>query len=346
VTIDVRRGGRYLLTAASAVVVIAGLRAAAPLVLPVLLAGFLTILSLPLLHWLRQRRAPVVVAVLATVLAVVAVLTVFGLLISVALADVGAAAPEYLEQLQQRAARARDSLRESPLAELVSTEQLDPASALDVVVRTFGGLIRGTVVGVASLLSFVILVMLALVFMLAEACSFRGKLEVIRRSHHLDFIHFGQISREIQHYLGIKTLVSLATGALIFLWTWLAGVDFPLFWALIAFVLNFIPTIGSIIAGAPAVLVAFVQDGLGLAGVVLLGYLLVNLALGNMVEPRMMGLRFRLSTLVVFLSLLFWGFVWGPLGMLLSVPLTRSILIVLEHTGDFHWITVLLGRAR
>jgi AI-2 transport protein TqsA len=346
VTADVRRGGRYLVAAASAVVVIAGLSAAAPLVLPVLLAGFLTILSLPLLHWLRDHRAPVFVAVLVTVLAVVAGLTIFGLLVSAALSDVGAAAPGYLDQLQQRAIRAREALRDSPLADLVSNEGLDPASAVDVVVRTFGGLIRGTVVGVATLLSYATLVMLALVFMLAEACRFRRKLELVRKTHHLEFIHFSQIAREIQQYLGIKTAVSLATGGLIFLWTWLAGIDFPLFWALLAFVLNFIPTIGSIIAGAPAVLLAFVQGGLGLAGVVAMGYVLVNISLGNMVEPRLMGVRFRLSTLVVFLSLLFWGFVWGPLGMLLSVPLTRSILIVLEHTGDFHWVTVLLGRAR
>jgi predicted PurR-regulated permease PerM len=346
VTAEARRGGRYLLAVAAAVVLMAGLRAAAPLFLPVLMAGFLTILSLPLLHWLRARRLPVSAAVLVTVSAVLAVLTVFGLLVIAALAEVGSTAPVYLEQLQQHAVWARESLRASPLADLVSSERLDPASAVDFLVRTFGGLIRGTVVGVWTLLTFATAVLLALVFMLAEACGFRTKLERVRQTNHLNFVHFGQIAREIQHYLGIKTAVSLATGALIFLWTWLAGLDFPLFWALLAFVLNFIPTIGSILAGVPAVALALIQGGLGLAGVVVLGYLLVNFALGNLIEPRLMGVRFRLSTLVVFLSLLFWGFIWGPLGMLLSVPLTRSILIVLEHTGDFHWVTVLLGRAR
>ncbi len=345
-TAEARRGGRYLLTAASAVIVIAGLRAGASLVLPILLAGFLTVLSLPLLRWLRERGAPVFLAVLVTVLAVVAILSVFGLLVSVALADAGAAAPGYLEQLQQRASQARDSLRDSPIADYISTEQLDPASAIDVVTRTFGGLIRGTVVGVATMFSYIGLVMLALVFMLAEACGFGSKVQAITQTEDMNLRQFSQIAEEMQHYLGIKTAVSAATGFLIFLWTWLAGIDFPLFWALLAFVLNFIPTIGSIIAGAPAVLLAFVQGGVGLAGVVALGFVAVNVVFGHLVEPRLMGIRFRLSTLVVFMSLLFWGFVWGPLGMLLSVPLTRSILIVLEHTGDHHWVTILLGRAR
>ncbi len=341
-----RRIGRHLLTAASAVIVIAGLRTGASLLLPVLLAGFLTILSLPTLRWLRARGLPVFLAVLLTVLAVVAILSIFGLLVSVALADAGAAAPGYLEQLQQQAGMARDRIRDSALAEYVSTEQLDPASAIDFVSRTFGGLIRGTVVGVATMFSYTTLVMIALIFMLAEACGIGSKMQEIKQERNINLHQFAQIAEEMQHYLGIKTAVSAATGLLIFLWTWLAGIDFPLFWALLAFVLNFIPTIGSIIAGAPAVVLAFVQGGLGLASVVALGYIAVNVVLGNLVEPRLMGIRFRLSTLVVFLSLLFWGFVWGPLGMLLSVPLTRSILIVLEHTGDYRWVTVLLGRAR
>lgn len=345
-TSEARQGGRYLLTAASAVIVIAGLRAAAPLILPILLAGFLTILSLPLLRWLRTHRVPVFLSVLLTVMAVVAILAVLSLLVSVAVADAGAAAPGYLEQLQQSASRARDRLSQSPLAEYVSTDQLDPASLVDVLVGTFGGIIRGTVMGLATVVSYSLLIMLALVFMLAEACGFNDKLKSLRTMRSINVDQFRQIAEEMQHYLGIKTAVSLATGVLIFLWTWLSGLDFPLFWALLAFILNYIPTIGSILAGAPAVVLALVQHGVGLASVVALGYVAVNIVLGNLVEPRMLGVRFRLSTLVVFLSLLFWGFIWGPLGMLLSVPLTRSILIVLEHTADFHWVTVLLGRAR
>lgn len=341
-----RRSGRHLLTAASVVVVVAGLRAAGSLVLPILLAGFLAILSSPLLRWFRRRGLGVGVSVLLTVLAVFAVVAIFALMFSAAVAEAGAAAPAYIDQLQQRALEARDRLQASSLADYVALDRLDPASLVELVTNTFGGLVRGTVVGVASAFSFATLVLLTMVFMLAEGAGFLDKLRLATRGREdLDLSQFRQITHEVQHYLGLKTLMSAATGVLIFFLTWVLGLDFPLFWGLSAFVLNYVPTLGSIIAGVPAVLLAFLQHGFGLAGLVALAYLAVNVGIGNIVEIRLMGSRFRLSTLVVFLSLLFWGFIWGPLGMLLSVPLTRSLVIVLEHTTDQHWVRVLLSRS-
>jgi predicted PurR-regulated permease PerM len=335
---------KNLLTAASAVVVIAGLRAAASLVLPVLLAGFLGILSAPLVRWFRARGLGTAVSVLLTVLAVMALLGVFGLLVSAAVAEAGAAAPSYISELQNRALVARDQLQESALADYIDLDRVDPASLVEILTGTFGGVVRGTVMGVATLFSYATLVALALVFMLAEASGIGEKLRLVTMGREIDMDQFRQISREVQHYLGIKTAISFVTGLIIFGATWAVGLDFPLFWGLLAFVLNYIPTLGSIIAGAPAVILAFVQQGFGLAGIVALIYIAVNIGIGNLVEPRVMGERFRLSTLVVFLSLLFWGFVWGPLGMLLSVPLTRSIVVVVEHTTTDHWLPILLGR--
>ena len=302
-----RRGGRYLLNAASVVIVIAGLRAAAPLILPVLLACFLAILSLPLVRWLRQRGLGTPVSVLLTVLAVMAVLGVFGLLMSGAVAEAGAAAPDYIDELQNRARAARDELRDSSVADYIAMDRLDPASLVDVVTGTFGGVVRGMVVGVATLFSYATLVLLALVFMLAESVGFGDKLRLAMSGRDVDLSQVRLIASEVQHYLGIKTLISLFTGLIIFIATWLLGLDFPLFWGLLAFVLNYIPTLGSILAGVPAVLLAFIQHGSGLAGVVALVYLSVNILIGNLVEPRLMGVRFRMSTLTVFLSVLFWA---------------------------------------
>ena len=338
-------GLKALLGVAAAVVVIAGLRASGPLILPILVAGFLAILSLPVLQWLRQRGLPISLSVVLTVVVVGAVLGIFGLLVNAAVAEARSAAPAYLEQLRDQIVQAQETLRQSSLADYFAPERLDPAALAETINSILGGVIRGTVVGVATVLSYITLIFLALIFMLAEACIFQEKMTVAStRESWIEMEQVRQIALEVQHYLGIKTAVSLATGTVIFLWTWLAGLDFPLFWGLSAFVLNYIPTLGSILAGAPAVVLALVQQGVGLAGVVALGYLVTNIGLGNLLEPRLMGIRFRLSTLVVFLSLLFWGFVWGPLGMLLSVPLTRSLLIVLEHSGNFDWLIVLLGR--
>ena len=115
-----------------------------------------------------------------------------------------------------------------------------------------------------------------------------------------------------------------------------------LLWGLVAFLLNYVPNLGSIIAAVPAVLLALVQYGVGHALLVLMGYVAVNMLLGNLLEPVLMGRRLGLSTLVVFLSLVFWGWVWGPVGMLLSVPLTMIAKIFLENTRDLAWLAVML----
>ena len=110
-----------------------------------------------------------------------------------------------------------------------------------------------------------------------------------------------------------------------------------------AFLLNFVPTVGSFIAAVPAVLLAAVQLGLFSAGLTLSGFVVVNLVMGNMLEPRWMGKGLNLSPLVVFVSLVLWGWVLGPVGMLLSIPLTIMIKIALENQEETRWIGVLLG---
>jgi len=120
-------------------------------------------------------------------------------------------------------------------------------------------------------------------------------------------------------------------------------VDYPVLWALLAFLLNFVPTVGSFIAAVPAVLLATVQLGVFSAGLTLAGFVVVNLVMGNAVEPRWMGKGLNLSPLVVFVSLVLWGWVLGPVGMLLSIPLTIMIKIALENQEETRWIGVLLG---
>ena len=150
---------------------------------------------------------------------------------------------------------------------------------------------------------------------------------------------------QIQEYLVIKTLVSLATGLLVGVWVWAWGVDFPFLWGVVAFILNYIPTLGSILAAIPPVALALIHPDLGwtVGLAVILGYIGVNLFLGNFVEPHFMGQKLGLSTLVVFLSLTFWGWIWGGVGMVLSVPLTMIVKILLQNSDDFHWIAVMLG---
>jgi len=132
---------------------------------------------------------------------------------------------------------------------------------------------------------------------------------------------------------------------LVTIWLLILGVDFAMLWGLLAFFFNFVPNIGSIIAAIPPVVLAIVQPGMGLgvATWVAIGYALINIVIGNVVEPRVMGRGLGLSTLVVFLSLIFWGAVLGPVGMLLSVPLTIIARIILAGHERTRWIAILLA---
>ncbi len=325
---------------ASLVIVTAGLRAAAPILQPLLLALILAVLSFPLLDWLLRRRVRTGFAVLATVIADVALLTILGLLISGAVNEFARTAPAYLEQLvgMAKAALAAVEVRGIRLADWVAIEPIDPHQFVDVA----GGILGGTVKGVASAISTVVLVSVALVFMLYELVIFPGKLQAAAAGGDLSR-HFTRAKREIQRYLGIKTAISVGTGLIVGGWVALLGVDFPLLWGLVAFLFNYIPVLGPLFAAVPAVLVTLVQYGWVRALVLALGYLVVKVVIGDLVEPHLMGRRFGLSTLVVLLSLLFWGWLWGPLGMLLSVPLTMVVKIALENIPSMRWVAVLLG---
>ncbi|MDX1440115.1 MAG: AI-2E family transporter, partial [Rubricoccaceae bacterium] len=157
------------------------------------------------------------------------------------------------------------------------------------------------------------------------------------------FPQIRQFTEGMKQYLVIKTMVSLLTGTIVALWLTIVGVDFPLLWGLLAFLLNYIPNIGSILAAIPVVLLALVQLGLGSAVLVAVGFLVINMVIGNVIEPRWTGHGVGLSPLVVFFSLVFWGWVLGPIGLILSVPLTVTLKIALESSPETQWLAVLLG---
>ncbi len=334
------RSSRFLFAAAATVVVVAGLRAASGFILPLLFATLLTLLTWPLFRWLTEKRCNERLALAITLIAALLAIGLFLVVASVAVNEFASSAPQYFSQVQLRFGGWFDRLRGTgTFGAWLGAATLDPGELVNLAAATAGNLLSGT----ATLLSFLLLVFLTMAFMLAESNRFGPKLRAA-----LGVLPYSEgqvldIVGELQRFVAIKTVVSAMTGLLVAGWVALLGLEFPLFWGLAAFLLNFIPTLGSILAAIPASILAWVQFGLGRALLVVAGYLLVNLVLGNLIEPRWMGRRFGLSTLVVFLSLLFWGWVWGPLGMLLSVPLTRMAKIIFEHTPKMRWVAILLG---
>ncbi len=319
--------------------IVAGLKAAGTLLLPFLVALFLTTLSAPPVLWLERRRVPAWLAVTVVMVLLIAVVTAFGALLTTAMSGFNAALPGYQTALTEHSDRLLGWMRSLPFDPLQGRayDSLDPNELF--------GLIGSLVGSVVAALSNTALVILTTVFLLLEVAGFPRKLRIALRDPLADLGPYGGAVKEVQRYLLIKTLVSLATGAGIAGWLWLLGVDFPLLWGIVAFMLNYIPNVGSIVAAVPTMLVALVQpgQGIGTALGVGAGYLAVNMVLGNLVEPQLMGRRLGLSPLVVFSSLVFWGWVWGTFGMLLSVPLTVGVRIFLERHDDTKHIAVLLG---
>ena len=338
-------GARVLIAAASLVVVIAGLKFAASVILPFLISLFLAMITLPLLNWLTRKKIPRPLAVIVTMIVALAVLSGIFVPIAGSLNRFQSKVPAYKERLEVMSQDVLEWFEErglSPSDQLARigidmdsvTGLVNPAAVLDVATGTLG------VVG--GVLSNVLLVILTIIFILSEAAGFPAKLETAFGGR-IGSDRYEKIKLEVQKYLGIKTIVSLITGITVSVALTIIGVDFPLLWGLLAFLLNYIPTFGSIIAAVPPVLLAIVQLGPGHAIAVGIVFVSTNLVLGNFVEPYFMGRRLGLSTLVVFVSLVFWGWVWGPVGMLLSVPLTMILKIMLENNPNLRWVAVLLG---
>ena len=327
-------GTQFLVAAASIVIVVAGLREASQLVLPFLVAVFLAVVSVPFMRWLHRLGLPVPLAVLSTVLAAIGAIGLLVMVIGQSVNQLSVAAPFYQARLQ--------TLMESTLVLLerygVPTSE---AASLDLLPVGFFDILGTALGAVTSFASNTFLVLLTVIFILMEAAGFSGKL---RRAfgEATDLRQFERMTEQVQKYLVIKTAISAITGTVVGLWAAAMGLDFALLWGVTAFLFNFIPNLGSIFAAVPAVVLAVVQFGPGRAAVIALGYLAINIILGSFLEPMLLGRRLGLSTLVVFVSLVFWGWVWGPLGMLFSVPLTMTIKIALENTENFKWVAVML----
>ena len=331
------KAASMLFTAAAFVVVVAGMRAAEPIVVPFLLSIFIAIISAPPLFWMERKGLPRWLAMVIVIGVIIAVGFGVTALVGTSIRDFSRDLPEY---------RARLDAQTLPLVEWLGARgvsvpageymsYLKPGAAIQLVADLLNGF--GRVLGNAFL------IFLTVVFILFETSSFPRKFRAIAADPDHAFDKFAVFSANVKRYLVIKTVASLGTGVAIGLWLAVLGVDYPVLWGLLAFMLNYVPNIGSIIAAAPAVLFALVQLGPGAALWSAVGYLVVNVVVGSIVEPRFMGRGLGLSALVVFLSLVFWGWALGLVGMFLSVPLTMMIKIALDSRPDTHWIAVLLG---
>lgn len=321
---DPIRPDRILVILAAIVIVLGAMRVASGVLVPGLLALFIAIVCAEPMYWMVERGVPRWLAILIMVLLLLGISSLMPIVVGGSFVQFSEQLPIYQERLDVLMVQSSEWLGEYGY----STENLrtvfDPSAMLAYVQVILGAL--------GGILSSYLLIMLLVIFILVD----------VPRSLNDGNTTSGQIMRTVQHYFAIKTFTSLLTGGVIAAWCMMMDVQYPLLWGFIAFLFNFIPTIGSVIAAIPAVLLAVMFNGVAAAAIVMVGYIIINFGISNGLEPRIMGQQLGIRFVWIFVSLVVWGWILGPVGMLLAVPLTMTLRIIAESHTDTRWIVDIL----
>jgi len=333
----------WLLGLASFVVIVAGMKAARELIVPFLASLFLTVICYPALEWLQKKGMSTLFSLFVIIIVVSVSLLLVVAVVGSSLQNLTQHMDEYRDALESKTVVLRSWLEDKGVIKSKKTPTVETDSQMDSKVDSGIEIFQRFLADLAGLFGDIFWVLLITIFMLMEASSFPAKLAEITGNNPSRSDQADQIRNAIWQYATLKTMISMMVGGGVVVLLKILDVDYALLWGLIAFFFNFIPNVGSVIAAVPGVGMAIIQHDVTTAIYVTLGYALINLIFSNIVEPRVMGKGMGISALVVFLSLIFWGWVLGPIGMLLSVPLTTLVKLGLSANDDTRWMAVILG---
>jgi len=327
-------GIKFWVILAAIVIVIAGIKASASIITPLFLALFITAICYGPFVWLKKRGLPESLALVVVVLATGILLTLFLGFIGTSISEFVEKLPFYEENFQQYWSGINMWLVNAGIIdkEFGLKEYVSPGSIMSLTGDVFEGF--------GNLLNDSLLILLVVIGMLIESTLFIKKMNVIKSE---SLIKIDEIINKLNRYTITKTITSFATGLCITISLSIIGIDFPILWGTLAFLLNFIPNIGSTIAAIPAIMLALVQLGLPSAIITTVVYIVINGVIGNIIEPRMMGKNLGLSPLVVLISLIFWGWTLGTVGMLLATPLTILLKITFDNMEETKHFGLMLG---
>lgn len=328
----------WLFGLAAMVIIIGGLKAISPIITPFLLASFLAIICIPPLTWMKRHGMPGWAAFVLLFSTVGFSFFLLFLAIKGTSESLVLKAPLYQERLTIQLMELRRLATEYGVP-----QEFIPTTIPLPNVSTLTGLARNIAGALGQFTAYTFFVLLVFMFLLLEERSIVNKVEAAFPGRKRVRVRTRSFLRSVNRYLAIKTTSSFATGLIAGTGLWVIGVDFPILWGVLTGVLNFVPTIGSIVAAIPPVLIAFLGLGVpeGLGTLVL--YVVVNTVIGSVIEPRFMGQTLGLSPVIVLLSLLLWGWVFGPVGMLLSILLTMIVKLALESNPHTRWLGIMLS---
>jgi predicted PurR-regulated permease PerM len=327
----------FFIISAAIVVIIYGINQAQGVVSLFLLSAFIALIATPPVLWMERHRIPRSISVLIVISLLIILLLIMGGIVGASLSSFSDALPFYQQRLREEVLALKPLLASKHIivTDKVLLEYFNPGPLLGIAV--------GALSQMGAALSNILLILLTVIFILLEASSFPVKIRSVLGDPQRAFPQFTKFVNELKRYMIIKTVINLTAGITIAVWLIILGVDFPVLWGFMTFLLLFIPNVGSVIAAVPAVLLALTQHGGGTALLAALGYFAVGTILGNILEPRIMGRKLGMSTLVVFLSMIFWGTMLGPVGVVLCIPLTMTVKAAFESNERTAWIGVLLG---
>ncbi len=326
-----------LIVSASFVIVIAGLKIASPIILPFVLAVFIALLMTPMINFFNAKGLPNGLSILLGIMLLIGFGMLIGSLVGNSVTQFIANSESYQQRLDVLFTSAADFFKQFDIDisfELLH-EHLNPAAIFPLATNLLNA--------VGGVLANTFIIVLFLIFILTEDIGLYERLKLAFPEQHESLTTIQTINSKITKYMGIKTAISLATGLTIYIGLLIIGVDYPLLWGFLAFLLNFIPNFGSLIAAVPPILLALLQLGPVHALITTGLYFVSNTLYGNVIEPKVLGDGLGISPIVVLVSLVFWGWIWGPVGMILSVPLTVMIMLVMESSDNTKWVSVLLS---
>ena len=334
---DLGKGAQALMVLAAAAIVAAAIKLAAAVVAPFLVAACIAIAVQPIFRWVHSSRIPDVSAVFISLLVVIGLLGGVGALLVLALANLSGSATQYvssLHQVQVQATAWLETHHQHALAQSLYSSRLDTLLQEGITY---------VLMSLPTVVSALVTVLLLIIFMLLEVTTMPKRVAAALGWSPTTFSELSRTMAEIQRYLSVKTATSAATGLCAGLWCAVCGVPNPALWGLVTFALHFVPTVGGLVASMPPIFIALTTYGVGRAGVVAAGLTVFSMIIGNIIEPNALGRSLSVSPLIVLVSMFVWGWLLGPIGALLSVPLTLIAKIVLWNTSDLHWVAVLLG---
>ena len=328
----------WLFGMAAVVIIIGGLKAISPIITPFLLAAFLTIICIPPLTWMQTRGIPGWFSFVLLFSTVGLSFFLLFLVVKNTSENLVLKAPMYQESLARQLQLLRELVARHDVPQGLIPDTIPMPTA-----STITGLARDVASTIGQFTAYTFFVLLVFMFLLLEERSILSKIEAAFPGRKRMRVRARKFLRSVNRYLAVKTTSSVCTGLITGFGLWLIGVDFPIVWGILTGLLNFIPTIGSIVAAFPPIIIAFLGLGAPEGILTMALYIAVNTVIGTIIEPRFLGQTLGLSPVIVLVSLMLWGWVFGPVGMLLSILLTMIVKLALDSSPHTRWLGIMLS---